>query len=139
MGDFNSKIGKGGFEDIVGSFGLGERNERGNRLLHFCQEENMKVTNTWFCLPPRRLYTWRSPADKPNNIIRNQIDFILINRRFGTSITRACTYPGADVPSDHVLLLARLKIRLAKHKRIAPQRKIAYEQLQQKEFWRRYN
>lgn len=80
-------------------------------------------------MPPRRLYTWRSPADGPNNVVRNQIDFILINKRFGTSITRACTYPGADVPSDHVLLLACLKIRVARHKKTSPLRKICYEQL----------
>lgn len=85
MGDFNSKIGKGRSEDLVGPFGLGARNERGNRLLQLCQDKNMKLVNTWFGLPPRRLYTWKSPADKPNNIVRNQIEF-------RTFITRACTY-----------------------------------------------
>lgn len=29
MGDFNTKIGKGKVIDIIGDFGLGEKNERG--------------------------------------------------------------------------------------------------------------
>jgi len=32
MGDFNAKIGRGRVEGLVGSYGLGERNERGDRL-----------------------------------------------------------------------------------------------------------
>lgn len=129
LGDFNSKIGEGRCEELVGPYGLGIRNDRGERLYQFCQEENMKVTNTWFKLPPRRLYTWRAPADHPDNIVRNQIDYILINKRFGTSVTRACTYPGADVPSDHVLLVAEMKIKISNVKRHTQQRKIEYYRL----------
>ena len=69
--------------------------------------------NTWFCLPPRRLYTWRSPQDREENIVRNQIDFILINKRYSSSIVKALPYPGADVSSDHTLLVARIRIKLA--------------------------
>lgn len=129
MGDFNAKIGNGQFEEIVGPYGLGERNERGDRLLQFCQEESMRITNTFFQLHPRRLYTWKSPADRPHNVIRNQIDFILINRRFSSTIKRASTYPGADVPSDHVLLMAVIKISLSSQKKTTTQRRVALEGL----------
>jgi len=61
MGDFNAKIGTEKVENVCGSFGLGERNSRGDRLVQFCQEENFKIMNTYFKLPPRRLYTWKSP------------------------------------------------------------------------------
>ena len=39
IGDFNSKIGNDnrGYEDVMGKFGLGERNERGERMLEFCK------------------------------------------------------------------------------------------------------
>ena len=40
MGDFNAKVGYGEHLNINGQFGLGSRNERGSRLLQFC-EENM--------------------------------------------------------------------------------------------------
>ncbi|XP_030758449.1 craniofacial development protein 2-like [Sitophilus oryzae] len=113
MGDFNAKIGRGKFEEIIGSYGLGERNERDDRLLQFSQEEGIKITNTAFQLHSRRLYTWKSPADRPANVIRNQIDFILINQRFSSTIKRASTYPGADVPSDHVILVSVMQIALS--------------------------
>ena len=33
MGDFNAELGQGSFEDIVGSYGLSKRNERGDKLI----------------------------------------------------------------------------------------------------------
>lgn len=64
MGDFNAKIGRGRVEGIVGEHGLGERNKRGDRLVQFCREEDFVIMNTWFKLPARRLYTWKSPATR---------------------------------------------------------------------------
>ncbi|XP_077301158.1 uncharacterized protein LOC143921680 [Arctopsyche grandis] len=71
LGDFNAKVGNIQ-TDVTGKFGLGERNERGDRLIAFCQENNLIVTNTWFDLPKRRLYTWKSPQDETSkNLARN--------------------------------------------------------------------
>ena len=53
----------------------------------------------------------------------------MINKRFGTSITRTCTYPGADVPSDHVLLKAELKIKLTNMKKQKQRPRIDYDRL----------
>ena len=40
MGDFNAKIGRSRVGSTAGPFGLGERNERGDRLLEFCPKTN---------------------------------------------------------------------------------------------------
>lgn len=106
MGDLNVKVGKGQDEDTVGRFGLGDRNERGDRLVQYCQEKEMIIRNTFYDLPPRRLYTWTAPGHTKNNIIRNQIDFIIINKRFRNGIQSVKTYPSADADSDHNLLLS---------------------------------
>lgn len=111
MGDFNAKIGKGGDGNTVGQFGLGKRNQRGDMLVNFCRDHNLIVTNTWFQHPERRLYTWKSPADTEQRIVRNQIDFILINNRFKNNIIDVKTCPSADVQSDHNLLMANMKIK----------------------------
>lgn len=71
MGDFNAKIGEGEQEDIIGKYGLGIRNERGDMLASFCVEKQLVITNTIFKLPKRRLYTWKSPADTPERVVRN--------------------------------------------------------------------
>ncbi|CAI9716370.1 Hypothetical predicted protein [Octopus vulgaris] len=49
--DFNAKTGERAEADIVGKVGLGERNEAGDRLVQFCQEQNMRLTNTWLPYP----------------------------------------------------------------------------------------
>jgi len=45
MSNFNSRLGKGRFEDLVSLFELGTKKERTSHA--FCQEEDMKVTNTF--------------------------------------------------------------------------------------------
>lgn len=55
MGDMNAKIGEGQEGYYVGSHGLGERNERGDRFARFCMEKQLIITNTFFKLPKRRL------------------------------------------------------------------------------------
>lgn len=112
MGDFNAKIGEGEVEKVVGKYGLGQRNPRGDTLVQFCQEENLVVTNTWFQLPTRRLYTWQSPQHNENNVVRNQIDFILVNHRFRNGIQGVKAYPGADINSDHNPLIGNLRVNL---------------------------
>lgn len=117
LGDLNAKIGKGQSGKNVGKYGLGERNERGDRLMQFCQDQNLIITNTFFKLPDRRLYTWRSPADKPNKIVRNQIDYIMINERYRNAVKAVKAYPGADVFSDHNPIIAKVTLKLKNIKR----------------------
>ena len=46
---------------VTGKFGLGIRNEAGQRLIEFCQENALVIANTLFQQHKRRLYTWTSP------------------------------------------------------------------------------
>ena len=46
---------------VTGKFGLGIRNEAGQRLIEFCQENTLVIANTLFQQHKRRLYTWTSP------------------------------------------------------------------------------
>ena len=50
MGDFNAKVGKGHVDSngVVGNFGFGHGNERGDRLVDFCWLNNLIITNTKF-------------------------------------------------------------------------------------------
>ena len=55
---------KGGSQEtpgVTGKFGLGIRNEAGQRLIEFCQKNALVITNTLFQQHKRRLYTWTSP------------------------------------------------------------------------------
>ena len=48
-------------------------NEAGQRLIEFCQENALVITNTLFQQHKRRLYAWTSPDGQH----QNQIDYIL--------------------------------------------------------------
>lgn len=133
MGDINSKIGQGECLDIVGKYGLGTRNERGDRLVQFCQEGNLVVLNTFFALPPRRLYTWKSPRDRADNVVRNQIDFIMVNKRYRNSVLSAKTYPGADVGSDHNPVVTKFRLHLQNNNRRKSNKKWDISKLQNEE------
>lgn len=108
QGDFNAKVGKGRYEDTVGSFGLGERNNRGQILLEWAHSKDFAIGNTWFVQHPRRLATWRSPGDN----CRNQIDFFMIKKRFRNALTSCKAYPGADCDSDHYPVVSKICLRL---------------------------
>ena len=76
------------------------------------------VTNTFFQHPNRLLYTSKSPGD----VCRNQIDYILVNKRHRNSVKQCRTYPGADIGSDHNPVIASIKIRLKKTRKCNPKK-----------------
>ncbi|XP_030753182.1 craniofacial development protein 2-like [Sitophilus oryzae] len=121
LDDMNAKIGQGSCGKCIGRYGLSERNERGDRLLKYCQENSMIITNTYFKLPKRRLYTWKSPRDSENRIVRNQIDYIILNQRYRNAVKSVKSYPAADVGSDHSLLVTEIMVKLKKLKVLSNQ------------------
>ena len=58
IGDWNAKVGSQETLGVTGKFGLGTRNEAGQRLIEFCQENALVIANTLFQQHKRRLYTW---------------------------------------------------------------------------------
>ncbi|CAF0977788.1 unnamed protein product [Rotaria magnacalcarata] len=108
MGDWNAKVGSKSVTGITGNFGLGDRNEAGDKILEFCQNNSLFITNTCFQQPKRRFYTWTSP----NGQYKNQINYILCSQRWRSSIQLAKTRPSADCGSDHELLIAKFQMKL---------------------------
>ena len=110
VGDWNAKVGSQETPGVTGTFGLGVRNEAGQRLIAFCQENALVIVNTLFQQHKRRLYTWTSPYGQH----WNQTDCILCSQRWRSSIQSAKTRPGADCGSDHELLIAKFRHKLKK-------------------------
>ena len=64
MGDFNAKVRRNPSETATGSFGLGQRNERGDTLIEWTASKDYKIMNTLFQKKIERRWTWRSPDGK---------------------------------------------------------------------------
>ena len=119
IGDWNAKVGvdNDGWEAVMGRYGYGERNTRGERLLQFAAEHQLFIGNTRFQQRPSRKWTWRAPS----GLYFNMIDLILVEKRWKTSLRNCRTYQGADIASDHSLVIAKVQLRLkanGKHKRL---------------------
>ncbi|XP_041472578.1 uncharacterized protein LOC121421843 [Lytechinus variegatus] len=106
MGDFNAKVGKreDNSEMMLGKFGIGTRNDRGDRLLEFASSRGLKVMNSFFKKKEYRKWTWQSP----NGTTRNEIDFILTNRP--DIITDVSVLNRFNTGSDHRLVRAKMHV-----------------------------
>ena len=110
IGDWNAKVGSQETPGITGKFGLGVQNEAGQRLIEFCQENTLVISNTLFQQHRRRLCTWTSPDGQH----QNQIDCILCSQRLRSSIKSSKTRLGADYGSVHELFIAKFRLKLKK-------------------------
>ena len=86
------------------------RNEAGQRLIEFCQENALVIANTLFQQQKRRLYTWTSPDGQHEN----QLNYILLSQRWRSSILSAKTRPEAGCGSDHEHFIAKFRLKLKK-------------------------
>ena len=111
IGDMNAKVGRDnqGIENVMGVEGLGEvANENGAHFISFCTANHLVIGGTLFQQKDIHKYTWTSPCGQ----VRNQIDHIAINQERKRTLRNVRSYRGADIGSDHQLLIATLKLKL---------------------------
>ena len=110
MGDFNAETGMDNtdYEDIMGTHGLGQMNENGERFADLCALNQLVIGGSIF--PHKRInkVTWTSP----NHFTENQIDHICISLKYRRSWRDVRVMRGADVSSDHHLLVTTVRFRL---------------------------
>jgi len=119
MGDFNAVVVERKDKQTVDKHGLETRNNRGEKLVSFCKQNNLLVPNTMFGVPKRRRYTWAVSG----NTKRYQIDYILTKSRFKKQITTNYSLPGAEIDSDYNLVMVKYRI-IRKRITRRPKRKI---------------
>ena len=118
QGDWNATIGEDAYENWKGTCGHHcniKSNERGLRLLEFASYNDLMVANTFGSHKTSRKITWHSPDGKTHN----QIDYIMVKKRFSSSVNIAKTrsFPGADIGSDHELVMMTFKLHLRRAKK----------------------
>ena len=83
-GDFNSKVGKVQIGDIcLGNFSKGERNENGEALVNFCEDNGLFIVNSKFQHSARHITTWEGQCKVEGKVrpIYNQIDFVICKQK----------------------------------------------------------
>ena len=105
QGDQDAKVGRDACENrqgnIYGPFCNDDTNVRGLRLLEFARFHDLVLANTFGHHKAARRWTWHSP----NGQHHNQVDYILLKKRFRSRVNRSRTrsFPRADTGSDRDL------------------------------------
>ena len=92
IGNWNAKVGSQGTPGVRGKLGLGKRNEAGQRLTEFCQENALVIANTLF--QQHREDSIHGHHQMANTEIRLIIFFC--SQRWTSSIQSAKTRLGDD-------------------------------------------
>ena len=112
MGDFNAAVRKQQdiSEEKLGKFSYSTRNERGNRILEFCEQNSLYVMNTTFKKRAERKWTWKSPDWST----KKEYDLILPSRRQPVNDVHTLTCFNAG--SDHRMVRSKVMLNLRKER-----------------------
>ena len=110
LGDFSAQVGTDNteWEETMGKEAFGERNDNGERFLSYCSGNQFKVGCSLLQHKKIQIGTWRSPNGKTVN----QIDHICYQRGWASLFQDVRVYTGADIDSDHYMVVATLKVKL---------------------------
>jgi len=73
---------------------------------------NLVVTDTIFQHKPVHLQTWYSP--NATDSTKHQIDHVLFRRRDIKAVQDTRVFRGADIESDHRLMVCKLRLKVRK-------------------------
>lgn len=109
MGDWNSQVGKRekGEKSTIGEYGYGKRNERGWRLVRYCQEYNLKIINGYFKKRMGKRWTWQAP----NQEFKSTIDYIITTKsELNVTNFEIMGMNKFNFYTDHRLLMATIEL-----------------------------
>ncbi|XP_070024926.1 uncharacterized protein [Nicotiana sylvestris] len=112
-GDFNGPIGScaGGYGEVHGGFGFGDRNGGGTSLLDFARAFELVIVNSMFSKREEHLITFQ------NMVAKTQIDYLLL-RRCDRGLCEDCkVIPSENLTTQHWLLVMDVGILMKRKKR----------------------
>uniref|UniRef100_A0A1B0GLA1 Uncharacterized protein n=1 Tax=Lutzomyia longipalpis TaxID=7200 RepID=A0A1B0GLA1_LUTLO len=112
QGDFNAKLGSDNtdYERIMGRHCAGEMSENGELLAEACVNNDLAIGGSLFPHKLSHKVTWVSR----DGHTENQIDHICISRKWRRSLLDVRNKRSADIASDHHLLIAEVRLRVAR-------------------------
>ena len=137
IGDMNAQIDKHkrGLEHVIGPHGSEtQTNNNGERFILFNSLNNMCIGNTYFNHKNIHKKTRRSPRGST----ANEINYICIDKHWRSAILDIRVYRGADIGSNHYLLITSLRLRLKQKQITHPQCPFAVEKLNDRTIVKQY-
>ncbi|KAK3557698.1 hypothetical protein QTP70_034164 [Hemibagrus guttatus] len=111
--DFNGHVGEGntGDEEVMGKFGVKERNLEGQMVVDFAKRMDMGVVNTYFQKREEHRVTYKSGGR------RTQVDYILCRRGNLKEISDCKVVVGESVARQHRMVVCRMTLMVCKTKK----------------------
>ncbi|KAK3521647.1 hypothetical protein QTP70_014701, partial [Hemibagrus guttatus] len=111
--DFNGYVGEGntGDEEVMGKFGVKERNLERQMVVDFAKRMYMGVVNTYFQKREEHRVTYKSGGR------RTQVDYILCRRGNLKEISDCKVVVGESVTRQHRMVVCRMTLMVCKTKR----------------------
>ncbi|KAK3544160.1 hypothetical protein QTP86_003938 [Hemibagrus guttatus] len=111
--DFNGHVGEGntGDEEVMGKFGVKERNLEGQMVVDFAKRMDMSVVNTYFQKREEHRVTYKSGGRS------TQVDYILCRRGNLKEISDCKVVVGESVARQHRMVVCRMTLMVCKKKR----------------------
>ncbi|KAK3540827.1 hypothetical protein QTP86_002365 [Hemibagrus guttatus] len=127
--DFNGHVGEGntGDEEVMGKFGVKERNLEGQMVVDFAKRMDMGVVNTYFQKREEHRVTYKSGGRS------TQVDYILCRRGNLKEISDCKVVMGESVASQHRMVVCRMTLMVCKKKRSEIEKKTKWWKLKKEE------
>ncbi|KAK3572153.1 hypothetical protein QTP86_022231, partial [Hemibagrus guttatus] len=127
--DFNGHVGEGntGDEEVMGKFGVKQRNLEGQMVVDFAKRMDMGVVNTFFQKREEHRVTYKSGGR------RTQVDYILCRRGNLKEISDCKVVVGESVARQHRMVVCRMTLMVCKKKRSKIEKKTKWWKLKKEE------
>ncbi|KAK3508090.1 hypothetical protein QTP70_013444 [Hemibagrus guttatus] len=127
--DFNGHVGEGntGYEEVMGKFGVKERNLEGQMVVDFAKRMDMGVVNTYFQKREEHRVTYKSGGR------RTQVDYILCRRGNLKEISDCKVVVGESVARQHRMVVCRMTLMVCKTKTSKIEKKTKWWKLKKEE------
>ncbi|KAK3571605.1 hypothetical protein QTP86_015340 [Hemibagrus guttatus] len=127
--DFNGHVGEGntGDEEVMGKFGVKERNLEGQMVVDFAKRMDMGVVNTYFQKREEHRVTYKSGGRS------TQVDYILCRRGNLKEISDCKVVVGESVARQHRRVVCRMTLMVCKKKRSETEKKTKWWKLKKEE------